>query len=194
MFVWAADVLTQEINAFISYVSGLPRIYWAKKPLFSDHLETLKALEEVPTAVAWQAGRANRDWVCNVREMLRLLNNKDILERIKVKTEQDTPRAQIFFRLVVSFAAVRVWGMLIYDLPPEQWAGILSDNAKEAFHALGKAKATCTMVRNARAAAQDAAHPKREAPVLERSSPVFAPSSRVFLAAGSLRIAPRPLV
>ena len=85
------------------------------------------------------------------------------MQNIKVRTPQDVARAQVFYRLVVSFAAVRTWCLLLYDLPPEQFAGILSSDTEEAFDALAMAKRTAGVIRCARAAAADGGHPEREA-------------------------------
>ncbi|CAE7811668.1 unnamed protein product, partial [Symbiodinium necroappetens] len=134
-----------------------------RRPLFRAHLETLEALEQVETAVQWQADRANRCWIRDVRELLQMLNRIDVLRNIKIRSPQDVARADVFFRLVVSLAAVRTWCSLLYDLPPEQLAGILSNNAEEAFDALASAKRTAGVIRSARAAAADSGHPEREA-------------------------------
>ena len=56
--------------------------------------------------------------------------------------------------------------MLVYDLPPEQWAGMLSNDPSEAFQALQTAQDVCSVVTKAKRASQSQEHPEREVPML----------------------------
>ena len=83
------DIMAKVLaNAEIQNLAEM--VYYSKRPLFKSHVHTLHQLEKIDTAVQWHSDRAHRHWEAEIRETLGVLMDTETLERIKVKSAQDT--------------------------------------------------------------------------------------------------------
>ena len=95
-----------------------------------------------------QAAWSNRAWQDEVRATLELLEDPDVIFRLRAsdvqhhETEVANALADVFVRMVMKQASHRCWSMSIWsEIAPLQWAGIL-DHDEEA------AKAAFAQMRN----------------------------------------------
>ena len=140
------------------------RICYVKQPILRAHLDTLHALEEMDSTVQWAAaGRSRMRWVSEIFEILAELSNPKTLGKLSFQRDGS---ANTFFKLQVSFGSVRVWSLLSYILPPEQWSGIVSNDAEASFSALDDDKKCKEVFEKALAVSRDEDHPESKVALL----------------------------
>ena len=117
-----------------------------------------------------QAGWACREWVECVAEILGLLDQVPILEKMgldsrKETTKESTELAELFFRLVVRAASKRSWSMAIYDVPPRSFAALLHRNRDKVLKfGTQQIKKDFDIVQKAMQSSARGGHPESQAP------------------------------
>ena len=118
------------------------------------------------------ADYSNRLWADTIARTLSVLQDETGMIKLELKgspceVEEAGNRAQnvcaLFVELVVRTAAHRCWSMSTWELPPEQWNGLLSSNEQDAQDAWGQLKKDYQVVQKARAALGTNTHAEHEA-------------------------------
>ena len=115
---------------------------------------------------------ARSGWCGLVSEVLATLDSADAMTHLQLATPGDGLEAEtdqeadcdLFFRLVVRCAAHRAWVSASWsETAPNNWSGMLDDDAGEAQAALNKMYLDARCVERGLEVLQQEDHPEREA-------------------------------
>ena len=140
-----------------------------QEPLRQDYQQALACCKrDEPRETSRQnlARLANRHWAAVVSEVLAQPSQADAM-RVLLLQESDSAEgvnsvkkevAQTLVDLAVRMAGQRAWSASCWELPPEQWVGILSDDADESVAAFEQMKADLRAVRKGMEASRNPDH------------------------------------
>ena len=152
-----------------------PRIWHAQEPLRKHYQEALEQHHATADKKEFQAGLACQRWAKTIGDILAVAQDKDALRRLKLFESENTESdnrfkrdlAATFMALLVRMSSNRAWSLSsLWEVPPEQWCGLLSSNENEAALAWEQLKGDMEAVDAAQRAAAQAEHAGMKADLL----------------------------
>ena len=112
------------------------------EPLRKHYQEALSCCsgsseDDRSAARQFQAGLSNRSWAKVIADAL---TDEEATERLRLHetdnaegvNEGKRDVAEMFTNLVIRTASQRAWSCVSWEVPPEQWCGLLADDTSEA--------------------------------------------------------------
>ena len=135
------------------------RIYFSQVAMREAHLQILEDAKEIVSNIQQQARWACRGWAQTLGGIFAVLADVAVFKRLSLDggkksdnehtAETQSQDATFFFDLMVSAAAQRAWSMMVWELPPHQWLGILNEAQQDARNAFTRMKNQAFWVRKA---------------------------------------------
>ena len=153
---------------------AMPRIAFTQEPLRKDYLAALDCCKrDQPRESSRQflANLCNRHGAAVVAEVLAAPCRPDAMSALLLQESDHAEGindakhelARTFIELAVRMAGNRAWSLCQWEMPPEQWTGVLSSNVAESGAAFERMKGDCKAVKKAIEAARSDDHPSLKA-------------------------------